>query len=137
MIPRLGDYAGIARAEVRRAITFNLTFDLTFDFTFDFLLPDIDFDEDSFATTAEKGSQHWKNGKVQAFTLPAQGIYREIDPKLALNEILMWMAISIEGYVKKLAAIECLKKDRFMMSQSQAIRSLTASMTPAKMQPHK
>ncbi len=38
------------------------------DFAFDFHLEDIDFDEDSFVTAADKDSQHRKHGKVQTFT---------------------------------------------------------------------
>lgn len=38
------------------------------DFAFDFHLPCIDFDEDSFVTTADKDSQHRKHGRVQTFT---------------------------------------------------------------------
>lgn len=199
------------------------------DLAFDFLLPEIDFDEDSFVTAAEKDSQHRKNGKVQTFTfgrdeivlrvynksdeivessgkywlylfwqeqtenvwrvewqirketlkrfglrtyedlfegygdvlrylisehtslrvksedsnrsrwpvhplwsmladqidtLPAQGVYREVDPRAALDETLMRMAISMEGYLKKVAAIECLKEGRPMISQGQTINRL-------------
>jgi hypothetical protein len=199
------------------------------DFAFDFHLENIDFDEDSFVTSAEKDSQHRKNGKVQTFTfgrdeivlrvynksdeveeasqkywlhlhwqgeteniwrvewqvrketlkrfglrtfddlfeghgdvlrylisehtslrvksedsnrsrwpvhalwsllaekinqLPAQGVYRVIDPKAMLDETLMRMAISMEGYLKKVAAIECLKEGRPMLSQGQTIDRL-------------
>lgn len=199
------------------------------DFAFDFHLEDIDFDEDSFVTSAAKDSQHRKNGKVQTFTfgrdeivlrvydksaeveessgkywlhplwqgqienvwrvewqirketlkrfglrtyddlfegygdvlrylisehtslrvksedsnrsrwpvhplwsllgdkidtLPAQGIYREVNPQAALDETLMRMAISMEGYLKKVAAIECLKEGRAMLSQGQTIDRL-------------
>ena len=199
------------------------------DFAFDFHLPVIDFDEDSFVTTAAKDSQHRKNGKVQTFTmgrdeivlrvynksdeileasgkywlylfwkeqtedvwrvewqvrketlkrfglrtfqdlfegygdvlrylnsehtslrvrtedgnrsrwplhplwamlgehintLPAQGVYREIDPRMMLDETLIRMAISMEGYLKKVAAIECIKEGRPMLSQSQTIDRL-------------
>lgn len=199
------------------------------DFAFDFHLPEIDFDEDSFVTAAEKDSQHRKNGKVQTFTmgrdevvlrvynksdeieessgkywlhlfwgeqtenvwrvewqvrketlkrfglrtfqdlfeghgdvlrylisehtslrvktddsnrsrwpvhplwsllaehidtLPAQGVYREVDPRAMLDETLMRMAISMEGYLKKVAAIECLKEGRPMLSQGQTIDRL-------------
>lgn len=38
------------------------------DFAFDFLLPNMDFDEDSFVTAATQDSQHRKDGKVQTFT---------------------------------------------------------------------
>lgn len=199
------------------------------DFAFDFLLPEIDFNEDSFITMADKDSQHRKNGKVQTFTfgrdevvlrvynksaeieeaskkywmwlfwqgekeniwrvewqvrketlkrfglrtfedlfegygdllrylvsehtslrvgtddsnrsrwpihplwtllaqeiqrLPAQGVYREVDPRALLDETLMRMAISMEGYLKKVAAIECLKEGRPMLSQGQTIDRL-------------
>jgi hypothetical protein len=199
------------------------------DFAFDFHLENIDFDEDSFVTAAEKDSQHRKNGKVQTFTfgrddivlrvynksaeieessgkywlhllwgeqtenvwrvewqvrketlkrfglrtfadlfdghgdvlrylisehtslrvksedgnrsrwpvhplwsllaehidtLPAQGVYREVDPRAMLDETLMRMAISMEGYLKKVAAIECLKERRPMLSQGQTIDRL-------------
>lgn len=199
------------------------------DFAFDFHLEDIDFDEDSFVTVAEKDSQHRKHGKVQTFTfgrdeivlrvynksdeikeasgkywlhalwdgqtdnvwrvewqvrketlkrfglrtfqdlfegngdvlryligehtslrvksddrnrsrwplhplwsmladkidtLPAQGVYREVDPRVMLDETLMRMAISMQGYLKKIAAIECLKEGRPMLSQDQTIERL-------------
>lgn len=57
-------------------------------------------------------------------TLPAQGVYREIDPRMALDETLLRMAISMEGYLKKIAAIECLKEGRPMLSQPQTIDRL-------------
>lgn len=57
-------------------------------------------------------------------TLPAQGVYREIDPRMMLDETLMRMAISMEGYLKKVAAIECLKEGRSMLSQGQTINRL-------------
>lgn len=196
------------------------------DFSFDFHLPTVDFDEDSFVTSAEKDSQHRKNGQVQTFTigkgdivlrvynksaeieeasdkywfyafwdgerqnvwrvewqvrkevlkrfglrtfadlfdgygdvlrflvseqtslrvptedtnrsrwpihplwqalsqeidqLPAQGVYREVNAQHLLDETLMRMAISMEGYLKKMAAIECLREGRPMLSQRQTI----------------
>ena len=199
------------------------------DFAFDFHLDEIDFDEDSFVTSADKDSQHRKHGSVQTFTfgrgdivlrvynksaeieessgkywlyplwqgqtdnvwrvewqvrketlkrfglrtfqdvfegkgdvlrylitehtslrvksddsnrsrwplhplckllvqhideLPAQGVYREVNSQAMLDELLMRMAISMEGYLKKVAAIECLKEGRPMLSQSQTIDRL-------------
>ncbi|GAB1393413.1 hypothetical protein MASR1M60_15760 [Rhodocyclaceae bacterium] len=38
------------------------------DFTFDYWIDAIDFDEDSFVTSAVKDNQHRKNRKVQTFT---------------------------------------------------------------------
>ncbi|MBP7115732.1 MAG: hypothetical protein KBA62_05405 [Polaromonas sp.] len=199
------------------------------DFAFDIHLENIDFNEDSFVSAADKDSQHRKNGKVQTFTfgrdeivlrvynksdeitesshkiwlyplwkdqtdnvwriewqirketlkrfglrtfedlydgygdvlrylisehtslrvttddtnrsrwpvhplwsmlndhintLPAQGVYRETNEQAALDETLMRMAISMEGYLKKIAAIECIKEGRAMLSQGQAINRL-------------
>ena len=196
------------------------------DFAFDFHLPEIDFDENSFVTLADKDNKHRKNGKVQTFSfgsgdivlriynksdeikeasqktwffplwggqtenvwrvewqvrketlkrfdlrsfqdlfdgygdalrflvaehtslrvksndsnrsrwpvhplwsmlaehidaLPAQGVYRNMDPQTHLDESLIRMAISIQGYLKKVAAIECLKQERDMLTQRQAI----------------
>lgn len=56
--------------------------------------------------------------------LPAQGVYRELDARAQLDETLMRMAISMEGYLKKVAAIECLKEGRPMLSQGQTIDRL-------------
>ena len=55
---------------------------------------------------------------------PTQGVYREVDPKAMLDETLIRMAISMEGYLKKVAAIECLKEGRSMLSQGQTIDRL-------------
>ena len=38
------------------------------DFVFDFHLENIDFDEDSFVTLADKDNQHRKNRKIQTFS---------------------------------------------------------------------
>ena len=56
--------------------------------------------------------------------LPAQGVYREVNPHAMLDETLMRMAVSMEGYLKKVAAIECLKEGRPMLSQSQTLDRL-------------
>lgn len=37
------------------------------DFTFDYQIPEIDFDEDSFVSMADKDAQHRKDGRVQTF----------------------------------------------------------------------
>lgn len=39
------------------------------DFTFDYYLPEIDFDEDSFISAANKDNQHRKHRKIQTFSL--------------------------------------------------------------------
>jgi hypothetical protein len=56
--------------------------------------------------------------------LPAQGVVREVNPRAMLDETLMRIAISMEGYLKKVAAIECLRQGRPMISQRQTIDHL-------------
>jgi hypothetical protein len=66
----------------------------------------------------------WSTLAQKIDTLPAQGVYREVNPQVALDETLIRMAISMEGYLKKIAAIECLKEGRPMLSQGQTINRL-------------
>ena len=66
----------------------------------------------------------WSLLSEQIDTLPAQGVYREMDPQAHLDETLIRMAISMQGYLKKVAAIECLKEGRPMLSHSQAVDRL-------------
>jgi len=66
----------------------------------------------------------WQALAAHIDTLPAQGVYRVLDEQALLNETLIRMAISIEGYLKKVAAIECLKEARPMLSQGQTIDRL-------------
>ena len=47
----------------------------------------------------------WVDLQSKIETLNAQGVYREIDPSAAMNERLMRMAISVYGYMKRIAAI--------------------------------
>lgn len=201
------------------------------DFTFDFLLPEIDFDEDSFVTMASKDARHRKDRKVQTFrfgqgeivlrvydksaeiaessgktwfhalwggvtenvwrvefqvrkevlkrfgirtfqdlfdgngdvlrylvqehttlrvrqddsnrsrwplhplwallqehvaTMPAQGVIREVDVDERLLEQMMRLAVSVEGYLKRSAAIECVRRGGELLSHDAAIREFNA-----------
>lgn len=53
------------------------------DFSFDYWIDAIDFDEDSFVTTAEKDNQHRKNRKVQTFTFGKNPIQLRVYNKSA------------------------------------------------------
>lgn len=66
----------------------------------------------------------WQLLSAHIDSLPAQGVYRELNQRALLDETLMRIAISIQGYLKKVAAIECLKEGRPMLSQGQAIDRL-------------
>jgi hypothetical protein len=200
------------------------------DFCFDYHLPEVDFDEDSFISLAQKDSQHRENGIVQTFTFgrddvvlrvydkvaeileasaktwlfklwgeqsdvwriewqvrkdmlrrfgirtykdlndqagdllrylaiehdtlrsktpdrnrsrwplhplwqdlqkritefSAQGVYRVIDPKLAIEERILRIGISLNGYLKQLAALRCVQYGEKSMSYEKALDELLA-----------
>lgn len=53
------------------------------DFTFDYWIDAIDFDEDSFVTSAVKDAQHRKHGKVQTFSFGTSPIVLRVYDKSA------------------------------------------------------
>ena len=57
----------------------------------------------------------------QVATMPAQGVVREVDPDERLLEQMMRLAISVEGYIKRSAAIECVRRQGALLSHEQAI----------------
>lgn len=56
-------------------------------------------------------------------TLQAQGVVREVDPDERLLEQLLRLAISVEGYIKRSAAIECVRRGGELLSHEQAIEA--------------
>ena len=54
-------------------------------------------------------------------TMPVQGVIREVDPDERLLEQMMRLAISVEGYIKRSAAIECVRRQGALLSHEQAI----------------
>lgn len=66
----------------------------------------------------------WVDLQQQIKRLDMTGIYREVDPIGSLDQRLMQMAISLNGNVKRIAAICCLQEDREFMPQSMAIERL-------------
>ena len=53
------------------------------DYAFDYYFPEIDFDEDSFVSVAQKDTQHRKNSKVQTFDIGSDlvklRVYNKVD----------------------------------------------------------
>ncbi|MDC7704996.1 phage/plasmid replication domain-containing protein [Vogesella indigofera] len=49
------------------------------------------------------------------------GVYREIDPQMVLDERLMRIGISLYGYAKRVAAIECLRGGHAFLSLDDAL----------------
>lgn len=66
----------------------------------------------------------WLDLQEQIKTLECQGVYREIDPAAILNERLMRIAISMYGYLKRIAAVHCIQHGETMISNAEALRRL-------------
>ena len=63
----------------------------------------------------------WTMLQEHVDTLQAQGVVREVDADERLLEQLMRLAISVEGYIKRSAAIECVRRGGELLSHEQAI----------------
>ena len=66
----------------------------------------------------------WVSLQTHIDTLEAQGVYREINRPELLNARLMRIAISVQGYLKRIAAVDCVLHGKPMESNTDALRSL-------------
>ena len=68
----------------------------------------------------------WQDLQRQIAELDYQGVYREIDQEALLNERLMRAAISIYGYLKRVAALHGLQRGEDVVSMQAATERLQA-----------
>lgn len=68
----------------------------------------------------------WALLQSHVATLPAQGVVREVDADARLMEQLMRLAVSVEGYVKRSAAIECVRRGGELLSHEAAMQEFNA-----------
>lgn len=66
----------------------------------------------------------WQSLQAHIGTLQAQGVCRVFDRQELLNARLMRIAISIQGYLKRIAAVECVLHDKPMLSNVDALKQL-------------
>lgn len=66
----------------------------------------------------------WIDLQEQINKLENQGVYREIDQQAILNERLMRMAISMYGYLKRIAAVHCIQTGEPMITDAEAMQRL-------------
>lgn len=71
----------------------------------------------------------WIDLQEQIRTLECQGVYREIDQAAILNERLMRIAISMYGYLKRIAAVHCIQHGEDMISNAAALNRLENLIT--------
>jgi hypothetical protein len=62
----------------------------------------------------------WIDLQEQINTLPSLGVYREVDPERALEERMTYVAQSMYGYLKRVAAICALKHGQEFVSREKA-----------------
>lgn len=70
----------------------------------------------------------WQDLIQQIGRFNAQGVYRSIDPQMMLDERLTRIAISMYGYLKRIAAIDCVQKGKDMISNEDAIKRIARKM---------
>jgi hypothetical protein len=66
----------------------------------------------------------WLDLQQQIATLNAEGVYREVDAGAILNERMMRMALSVYGYLKRIAAVHCIQHDEPFATTDEALRRL-------------
>jgi hypothetical protein len=66
----------------------------------------------------------WTDLQAHIDSFNVQGVLRSFDEKGLLETRLMRMAVSIQGYLKNIAAIDCVMNGKEMVSNMDALRHL-------------
>jgi hypothetical protein len=66
----------------------------------------------------------WVDVLAQVQSWSMQGVYRDIDAAALLEERLMRLAISVYGYLKRVAAVHCLQEGKPMLGHDDALNRL-------------
>lgn len=66
----------------------------------------------------------WVDLLAQIERLDGLGVYREVDPQMVLEERLTRIAISLYGYAKRVAAIECLRGGHAFLSLDESVTKI-------------
>jgi hypothetical protein len=68
----------------------------------------------------------WRDLQEQIQDFDAQGVYRVVDPTLAIAERILRLGISLNGNLKQLAALRCVQRGEDRMSHESAQDELRA-----------
>ena len=68
----------------------------------------------------------WVMLQAHVETLQAQGVLREVDRDERLLEQMLRLAVSVEGYIKRSAAIECVRRGGELISHEGALEQFSA-----------
>lgn len=63
----------------------------------------------------------WRMVQQHVEALSAQGVVRVVDPDEALHAQMLRLAVSVEGYMKRAAAIECVRRGGEILSHEQTL----------------
>ena len=66
----------------------------------------------------------WIDLHEQIKSVNSVGIYREVDAGAILNERMMRIAISVYGYLKRIAAVHCIQHGEPFASKNEAMQRL-------------
>lgn len=67
----------------------------------------------------------WRLLQEHVEQLAAQGVVREVDPDKPLLEQLTQLAIAVEGYLKRVAAVECVRRGGEILSHEDTLREFS------------
>lgn len=70
----------------------------------------------------------WQDLIHQIGQFDAQGVYRSIDPQEMLDERLTRIAVSVYGYLKRIAAIDCILQSKDMITNDEAIKRIAGKI---------
>lgn len=67
----------------------------------------------------------WALLQAEVERLSAQGVIREVDPDKPLLDQMLRLAVSVEGYLKRAAAIECVRRGGEILSHDHTLREFS------------
>ncbi len=67
----------------------------------------------------------WRLLQEHVATLPAQGVVREVDQAALLKERMLRLAVAVDGYLKRAAAIDALRRGLSSVPHAEALNRLT------------
>ena len=70
----------------------------------------------------------WQDLIKQIGRFQVEGVYRSFNPQIMLDERLTRIAVSMYGYLKRIAAIDCVQKGKDMISNEQAMQRITRKL---------
>ncbi len=92
------------------------------------LLHYLAYDHDTLRSSSDDSNRSrwplhplWKNLQEKIDNLYSLPVHESIDPKAALNERMMNMAISVYGYLKRVAAVSCIQQNTEQMSFNDSV----------------